>query len=57
MDNNLNSLQVDVLQIAVVEVQVASVSFLISELHQVCEETQISLNPLQISMWASQHQS
>lgn len=32
---NLNSLQVDVLQVAVMEVQIAAVSFLVSELHQV----------------------
>ncbi len=35
-DHNLSSLQVDVLQVAVVEIEVAAVSFLISELHQVC---------------------
>lgn len=35
-DPNLNSLQVDVLQVAVVEVEIAAVSFLVSELHQVC---------------------
>lgn len=35
-DHHLGSLQVDVLQIAVVEVEVTAISFLISELHQVC---------------------
>lgn len=44
MDHYLSSLQVDVLQVAVVEVEVAAVSFLVSELHQVCvEDTQVSL--------------
>lgn len=33
--NNLHSLQVDVLQVTVVEVEVTAVSLLISELHQV----------------------
>ena len=35
-DRHLSSLQVDVLQVAVVEVEVAAVSFLVGELHQVC---------------------
>lgn len=35
-DDNLSSLQVDVFQVAVMEIQVTAVSFLISELHQVC---------------------
>lgn len=35
MAHHLRSLQVDVLQVAVMEVQVPAVSFLISELHQV----------------------
>lgn len=41
--NYLSSLQVDVLQIAVMEVQVASVSFLICELHQVCDRQQVKI--------------
>lgn len=35
-DLNLGALQVDVLQVAVVEVEVAAVSFLVGELYQVC---------------------
>lgn len=36
INQNLSSLQVDVLQVAVVEIQVTAVSFLVSELHQIC---------------------
>lgn len=35
-DHNLSSLQVDVLQVAVVEIKVTTISFLISEFHHVC---------------------